>query len=64
MTTRTKCSVHTAVQRAGRTLWLKIGTGVVGDDGSIDVHLDALPASGFLQVRHEELDARRAGVRS
>jgi len=63
MTARTKCSVYTAVQRAGGTLWVQVGTGTVNADGSIDLHLDALPANGQLRVRREELGAQRAGVR-
>jgi len=48
------CTIYTPVRRAGRTLWIRIGTGTVNADGSINLLLDALPANGQLQVRRDE----------
>ena len=46
-----KRSIYTIVQRAGRTLWIRVGIGFVNRDDSINLYLDALPVSGQLQVR-------------
>lgn len=46
-----KRSIYTIVQRAGRTLWIRVGVGFVNRDDSINLYLDALPVSGQLQVR-------------
>jgi len=46
-----KRSIYTVVQRAGRTLWIRVGIGFVNRDDSINLYLDALPVSGQLQVR-------------
>ncbi len=45
-------TVFTVVKKSdGKSFWMKLGVGFVNRDGSINLHLDALPANGTLQVR-------------
>lgn len=45
-------NVYTVVDSAGsKPRWVRIGRGFVNRDGSITVHLDALPLNGNLQIR-------------
>ena len=45
--------VYTIVERQkdGRKFWLRIGAAFENRDGSLNVHLDAVPTNGKLQVR-------------
>ncbi|GEJ56983.1 hypothetical protein [Anaeromyxobacter diazotrophicus] len=56
-------AVYTIVERAGKQYWVKIGAAFTNRDGSINLHLDALPVgSNRLQVREQRVwdDARPA----
>lgn len=47
-------AVYTRITRERdlKEFWMRIGTAVVQDDGSLDVHLDAYPAHGSpIQIR-------------
>ena len=64
-------TVFTVVERnqpnsEHKSVWIRIGSGWVNSDGSINLKLDALPVNGQLQVRQweskEESDARRAAA--
>lgn len=37
--------------RNGKTIWMRIGSAFINRDNSINVYLDAYPASGKLQIR-------------
>lgn len=51
-------------RKDGKTYWLKVGAAFVNRDGSWNVHLDALPATGKLQIRDlDERDLRRSDER-
>ena len=51
-TTKTSKAVYTIIERGGdRAYWLRIGWAHVNRDGSYNLHLDALPVNGKLQVR-------------
>ena len=45
--------VYTIVDRGEgkKPLWIRIGTAFPNRDGSMNVHLDALPVNGKLQIR-------------
>ena len=43
-------SVYTVIERGGRSLWVRIGTATTDPDGSITVHLDALPVNGTIKI--------------
>ncbi len=49
--------VYAIVQRAGRSIWLRVGRGWSNRDGSLNLELDAIPLTGVLQVR--DLDPAR-----
>ncbi len=52
------CPVET---KAGKTFWMKIGAAFVNRDGSLNVHLNAYPTNGKLQIRDlDERDLRSA----
>lgn len=54
---RRRKDVFTIIEREGydKPLWVRVGTGWVNRDGSINVRLDALPVNGQLHIRdHEE----------
>jgi len=54
-------AVYAIVERNGKTYWLKVGAAFTNRDGSINLHLDAVPTgSGRLQVREPRVweDAR------
>ncbi len=57
---RTMKSVWTIVERAQgnggptKSYWTRVGVGFVNRDGSINLHLDAVPINGKLQVREWE----------
>lgn len=46
-------NIYTVIEREGseRGFWVRIGTGWVNRDGSINIRLDALPVNGQLHVR-------------
>lgn len=45
-------AVYTIVERPGsKSVWVHIGWAHVNQDGSFNLHLDALPLNGKLQVR-------------
>lgn len=51
-TTKTSKAVYTIIEKAGdKAYWLRIGWAHVNRDGSFNLHLDALPTNGKLQVR-------------
>ena len=45
--------VFTMIEREGeeKSRWVRIGTGFINKDGSINVYLDALPVNGKINVR-------------
>jgi hypothetical protein len=54
-------TVFTVVERGqGKSIWVRIGVGFVNKDGSLNLHLDAMPTNGKLQVRDWEPFDRRA----
>lgn len=55
-------AVYTVVEgpRDGRRLWLRIGAAFPQADGSLRVHLDAVPTNGELHVRDLPLRAAPA----
>ena len=53
--TRNMKTVFTVVERGqGKSIWVRIGVGFVNKDGSWNLHLDAVPTNGKLQVREWE----------
>jgi len=38
-------------KNGGKDFWVKVGIAFVNKDGSLNLHLDALPLDGKLQVR-------------
>ena len=49
---RTSKVVYTILEKPGREpFWMRIGWCNVNRDGSFNIHLDALPINGKLQVR-------------
>ena len=51
-TTKTSKAVNTIIEKGGdKAYWLRIGWAHVNRDGSFNLHLDALPTNGKLQVR-------------
>lgn len=55
-----KKSVYTVIERDGRSYWTRIGVGFTNRDGSLSLHLDALPTNAKLQVREWESPEQRA----
>ncbi len=55
-------SVYTIVDKNGRSFWVKLGTGFVNGDGSINVKLYGPPANGTLQIRDDEGFGHRGGA--
>ncbi len=53
-------AVFTIVEGKERTFWRQVGVAFVNRDGSLNLHLDALPTNGKLQVR----DAKREAAES
>jgi hypothetical protein len=56
---KTMKAVWTIVERAQqggatKSYWTRVGVGFVNRDGSMNLHLDAIPISGKLQVREWE----------
>ena len=56
---RTMKAVWTIVERAQpggptKSYWTRVGVGFVNRDGSLNLHLDAIPINGKLQVREWE----------
>jgi hypothetical protein len=48
-------TVFTVVERGqGKSAWVRVGVGFVNKDGSWNLHLDAVPTNGKLQVRDWE----------
>ncbi len=48
-------TVYTVVDRGpGKSFWVRVGVGFVNKDGSWNLHLDAVPTNGKLQVREWE----------
>ncbi|MFH0903197.1 MAG: hypothetical protein V2A73_21420 [Pseudomonadota bacterium] len=46
----------------GKTYWLRMGSGHINGDSSINVYLDCLPVSGRLHIRDwEELPGEKRG---
>ncbi|MBL8715166.1 MAG: hypothetical protein JNL79_04190 [Myxococcales bacterium] len=49
---RASKAVYTIVDRPGsKSIWVHIGWAHINHDGSFNLHLDALPLNGKLQVR-------------
>ncbi len=58
--------VYTIVERARdrKKFWLRIGAAFTNRDGSLNVHLDATPVNGQLQIRdYKPLEDRNQGAR-
>ena len=50
--TRKRFDVLQPIERKDRgTYWMRVGTGFLNRDGSLNVYLDALPITGKLHVR-------------
>lgn len=43
--------VFSVIERGTKKHWLRLGLAFPNKDGSLTVHLDALPLSGTLQIR-------------
>lgn len=60
--------VYTIVERARdkRKFWLRIGAAFTNRDGSLNVHLDAVPTNGTLHIREWRPfdEVRSGGARS
>jgi hypothetical protein len=57
--TKSMKTVYTVIEKGpGKSFWVRIGTGFTNRDGSLNLHLDALPTNGKLQVRDWEPDRR------
>ena len=54
--------VYTIVERRrdGKKFWLRIGAAFTNQDGSLNVHLDATPVNGQLQIRDYQPYEERA----
>jgi hypothetical protein len=65
-TTKKMFKVLTPVQneKTGKTHWVKLGIGFTNNDSSINLHLDALPTNGKLQLRDWDEEDRREGPNS
>jgi hypothetical protein len=51
-TAKTSKAVYTIIEKPGdKPFWLRIGWAHVNRDGSYNIHLDATPINGKLQVR-------------
>jgi hypothetical protein len=62
--TKSMKAVYTVIEKGpGKSFWVRIGAGFTNRDGSMNLHLDALPVNGKLQVRDWEPD-RRTGEAS
>jgi hypothetical protein len=61
--TKNMKTVFTVVERGqGKSIWVRIGVGFVNKDGSWNLHLDAVPTNGKIQVREwEPYDRDRRG---
>jgi hypothetical protein len=55
--------VYTIVERRrdGKKFWLRIGAAFPNRDGSLNVHLDATPVNGQLQIRDYQPFEERQG---
>ena len=57
--TKSMKAVYTVIEKGpGKSFWVRIGAGFTNRDGSMNLHLDALPVNGKLQVRDWEPDRR------
>ncbi len=59
--------VYTIVERRrdGKKFWLRIGAAFPNRDGSLNVHLDATPVNGQLQIRdYQPYEERKRNKRS
>ncbi len=56
--------VYTIVERTrdGKKFWLRIGAAFRNRDGSLNVHLDAMPTNGTLQIRDYQRFEERGRV--
>ena len=45
--------VYAIVERGSKKHWLRIGLAFVNRDGSLNVHLDAVPLTGQLHIRDD-----------
>ncbi len=48
-------SVYAITERGEKSYWTRIGIAYVNRDGSLTCRLDALPVSGTLQIRVDNL---------
>jgi hypothetical protein len=71
MQTSTRKSVFTIIEKTQpgseqKSYWVRIGSGWVNRDGSLNLKLDALPVNGMIHVRdyvsEEERAQRRAAA--
>jgi len=63
--TKSMKTVYTVIEKGpGKSFWVRIGAGFTNRDGSMNLHLDALPINGKLQVREWEPDRRTNDVPS
>jgi hypothetical protein len=62
MSTKKMFKVLTPVvnEKTNKTYWMKLGVGFTNNDSSINVHLDALPINGKIQLRDWDEEDRRA----
>jgi hypothetical protein len=50
---------RTSAGGVAKSYWTKVGVAFVNRDGSLNLHLDAIPISGKLQVREQDPMDRR-----
>lgn len=58
-------AVYSIVERDGleRAIWTRVGSAFKNRDGSMNVHLDALPTNGKLHVREQDPNRGRGEAR-
>lgn len=62
---RKPLAVYSIVEREGldRAIWTRVGSAFKNRDGSMNVHLDALPTNGKLHVREQDPNRNRGEAR-
>ena len=53
--------VYTIIKTGEKAFWQKIGRAYVNKDGSLNVHLNALPLNGELNIRDPRLRGESEG---
>lgn len=55
--------VYTIIERENleKKQWVKVGVAFINRDQSLNIHLDALPVNGLLQVRDRPKEKKKDG---